>query len=299
MSKINGKIKPAGSVKGNINVGAGGGSNNYPDLNNKPQINGVELLGNKTSKELGINEPTKTSQLENDSGFVTVSEIIDDTTPDSDKTYSSEKVEAIIDALLPIDTASGAAATFTTNLERPPVSITVDNSATKVYQRAANLWDETWEVGTYNTNTGAKSSSSTRIRSKDFIPIPPNSTLRFSPIGNGVGLSFLFYDQDKNFKAGYYRANTAGGFTYTTQEDWHFLTISPADAYGITYDNNISIRLDDSFEYSAYNTNSNEYSISELESIQTFNGLNNIFADSGDVSVSFKDGIQHYIDKAY
>lgn len=45
----------------------GGGTTNYTLLTNKPQINGVELTGNKTSEQLGI--PTKTSQLQNDSGY--------------------------------------------------------------------------------------------------------------------------------------------------------------------------------------------------------------------------------------
>lgn len=44
---------------------------NYNDLQNKPSINGVELVGNKTSEDLNINIPTKTSDLENDSGYIT------------------------------------------------------------------------------------------------------------------------------------------------------------------------------------------------------------------------------------
>ena len=56
-------------LEGEIAVG-GGGTTNYEDLNNLPQINGVELKGNKTTEELGINIPTKTSDLNNDSGYV-------------------------------------------------------------------------------------------------------------------------------------------------------------------------------------------------------------------------------------
>lgn len=36
------------------NGGGGGGTTNYNALNNKPQINGVTLQGNKTTQELGI-----------------------------------------------------------------------------------------------------------------------------------------------------------------------------------------------------------------------------------------------------
>lgn len=44
--------------------GGGGtsGTSNYPDLANKPQINGVELVGNKTSEDLGI-EPGVTEEV--------------------------------------------------------------------------------------------------------------------------------------------------------------------------------------------------------------------------------------------
>lgn len=76
-----------------------GGTTNYNELSGKPKINGVELIGNKTTKDLGIEAgkevhigtdeptgeeliwidpseeadviPTKTSELENDSGFIT------------------------------------------------------------------------------------------------------------------------------------------------------------------------------------------------------------------------------------
>ena len=37
--------------------GGGGGTSNYNDLSNKPQINGVTLTGNKTSSDLGLNIP--------------------------------------------------------------------------------------------------------------------------------------------------------------------------------------------------------------------------------------------------
>ena len=52
---------------------------NYEELENKPKINGVELVGNKTAHDLqlpNMNDiPTKTSDLTNNSGFITASDV--------------------------------------------------------------------------------------------------------------------------------------------------------------------------------------------------------------------------------
>ena len=55
--------------EGNLEISGGGGTTDYNQLTNKPQINSVELSGNKSLEDLGI--PTKTSELTNDSGFLT------------------------------------------------------------------------------------------------------------------------------------------------------------------------------------------------------------------------------------
>lgn len=64
---------------------------NYPDIINKPKINNVELVGNKSLNDLGIQPegnyalesdiPTKTSDLTNDSGFITGYTETDPTVP--------------------------------------------------------------------------------------------------------------------------------------------------------------------------------------------------------------------------
>lgn len=46
----------------------GGGTHNYEALANKPSINNVTLVGDKSLSDLGV--PTKTSELTNDSGFI-------------------------------------------------------------------------------------------------------------------------------------------------------------------------------------------------------------------------------------
>lgn len=92
-------IEQVGNVMTISSTGGGGGSTNYNDLSNKPSINNVTLQGNKSLTDLGIqpsgnyvtpsdlssvatsgsyndltNKPTipsKTSDLTNDSGFIT------------------------------------------------------------------------------------------------------------------------------------------------------------------------------------------------------------------------------------
>lgn len=45
-------------------TGGGSGTLNYNDLYNKPQINGVELAGNKSSSQLGLLDPAALTPLQ-------------------------------------------------------------------------------------------------------------------------------------------------------------------------------------------------------------------------------------------
>lgn len=55
---------------GNISISGGSGTSDYNALENRPQINGVTLTGDKSTSDLGITIPTATSDLTNDSNFV-------------------------------------------------------------------------------------------------------------------------------------------------------------------------------------------------------------------------------------
>lgn len=52
--------------------GSTGGTYDYDELVNHPKINGVELVGDKSNEDLGINIPTKISDLEDDGYLITV-----------------------------------------------------------------------------------------------------------------------------------------------------------------------------------------------------------------------------------
>ena len=71
--------------------GTGGGTTDYEELDNKPKINGVELVGNKTTNDLGIKIPTKLSELTNDKGYIDNSALTD--------YYTKTEVDDIINEL--------------------------------------------------------------------------------------------------------------------------------------------------------------------------------------------------------
>lgn len=77
--------------------GGGGGTSDYQDLSNKPKINNVILTGNKTTEELGL--PTKTSDLTNDSGFITsaVNDLLN--YYKKTETYTKEEVNTLLSNL--------------------------------------------------------------------------------------------------------------------------------------------------------------------------------------------------------
>ncbi len=59
-----------------ISQGGGRGTRDYDQLENKPTIGGVTVEGDKTLTQYGLPAiPSKTSQLTNDSGFITLSDI--------------------------------------------------------------------------------------------------------------------------------------------------------------------------------------------------------------------------------
>ena len=79
-------------------TGGGGGTSDYLQLFNKPKINGVELVNNTTTEDLGIVVPQRTSEIVNDSNFITNE--TDPTVPAWAKeptkpTYTAEEVGAL------------------------------------------------------------------------------------------------------------------------------------------------------------------------------------------------------------
>lgn len=82
-------------------LGEGAGTYEYPELNNKPKINGVTLVGDISSANLGI----KTSDLENDSGYISEADIptaTSDLVNDSGFVNSTQ-VQSVVSDAIPSD----------------------------------------------------------------------------------------------------------------------------------------------------------------------------------------------------
>lgn len=161
-----------------------------------------------------------------------------------------------------------------------------------------NQWDEEWEVGTIG-NTGQNYTSDDRIRSKNYIPVFPNTTY-YLTIGDGSYYMYLWgYDADKNYVGRVPDSQLQRG-TVTIPSWCNYLRFAVHPNYGTTYKNDICINLSWSGyrngEYEPYEKHS--YPLDDslvLRGIPKLDSSNNLYFD-GDVyeadgSVERKYGI--------
>ena len=267
--------------------------------------------------------PTKTSQLTNDSGFVT----IDDSITVNDKTWSSEKINEELINILPTGTASGSIANFDTELNLP-LEIEADisddvNGVTNlnIIKRGINLWDEVTELGTIDATTGENTPSNTAYRTKNFIPVKPN--MQIYVVKPLVNLGFRFYGKNKNYLSSLV---VYVNYNITIPNDCYYVRFHNTSTP--TYNNDISINYPNTeHDYHAYNNSSDINNINlggtyynggtltidkdghrtltadgqtvtlpDGEPINALVGVNNVYCDTGDITVQYKDTVQHYID---
>ena len=101
-----------------------------------------------------------------------------------------------------------------------------------------NKWDEEWEVGSIDPNTGKNLSASDRIRSNGYIPVLPNTVY-----GHNVGMYVYQYDANKNFLSP--RSEWKLAYTLTTSPETRYIRFISYSTYGTTYKNDICINLSD------------------------------------------------------
>ena len=140
MDSLKGTLTPMKVLSGRLNGGIAYGTFNYNELENKPSVNGRELVGN-----VNIPIPTKTSDLTNDSGFITSANV---PTKTSDLTNDSG---FITDADIPTKTSeltndSG----FITSADIP----TIPTNTSQLNNDSGFLTMNTTPVRSVNSQTG-------------------------------------------------------------------------------------------------------------------------------------------------
>lgn len=120
----------------------------------------------------------------------------------------------------------------------PGKLVNADGRYLKCWQ-GRNLWDEEWELGSINQSNGQNESSSTVIRSKNYIPVIPLTNYYFY-VGY-TSLTYLYisyYDRDHNhIKTDL--SNTNYGFDVPA--NCFFIRFRTLAVYGTTYRNDITI----------------------------------------------------------
>ena len=139
-----------------------------------------------------------------------------------------------------------------------------------------NQWDEEWEVGSIDPNTGGNKVANNTIRSKNYIRVIPNTTYYI----HANNMLVFFYDADKNLITYRYKTNT----TDTTPVNCYYIRFNMDVPYGTTYNHDICINLhwdgERDGEYEPYELHS--YPLDDsltLRGIQKLDANNNLYYD--------------------
>lgn len=111
-----------------------------------------------------------------------------------------------------------------------------DIAPTSVESVGFNIWDEEWELGGIDTNTGLNETDNNRIRSKNYIPVLPNSTYYYKLNGQ-----IFFYDENQT-SIGAYNVGvfSIDNTTFTTPSNAKYVRFR---VLGVTYNNDICINI--------------------------------------------------------
>jgi hypothetical protein len=166
----------------------------------------------------------------------------------SNAAASAERAEtaaASVSAIqLPVDTASGAIASFPDGADGVPVeALTVAlepvqdlNGQSSPYPSGGQMWNEQWEEGIYDSTTGEKVTNSNNIRSVGKFSVNAQTTY-YAYIGaSGKRLKVCYYASDESFISWEAKAKQ----TFTTPANCAYVAFSTLDSYGTTYLNDIS-----------------------------------------------------------
>ena len=100
-----------------------------------------------------------------------------------------------------------------------------------------NQWDEQWEIGRINEATGEAEPKDNSIRSKNYIPVIPN-TKYYVRRGSSASEYFVFYDREYK-----YIGNKYVGDNFTTPANCAYVKFRLGSAYGTAYKGDICINI--------------------------------------------------------
>jgi len=103
-----------------------------------------------------------------------------------------------------------------------------------------NQWDEEWEIGTINNDTGVPVVTNSCIRSKNFIPVLPNMTYFLHIPVQGLVYE---YDENKNYIGFKLGGSVLTAYSFITTAETRYLKFRTAPNYGTTYNHDICINL--------------------------------------------------------
>ena len=110
-----------------------------------------------------------------------------------------------------------------------------------VTRTGVNIWDEEWEAGSIDNSTGQNINLGTdRIRSKNYIPVKPNTSYCFVAMNTSIAQFLYFYDTNKGFLS--IDGNvTRPSYVFTTPANCYYIRFRTGNNYGTTYNHDISI----------------------------------------------------------
>ena len=176
----------------------------------------------------------------------------------------------------------------------------ISNKTEQVKAVGFNQWDEEWESGSIDNSTGAKISSTTIIRSKNYIPVFAQTIyyLWYTANGSNADIKVFYYDANKNFISS--PAFMQAGTTFTPPAECAFILFKRANT--TTYNHDICINLSDASRNGQYEPYEKHTLTLGLNSFDVKDGEGNVTTVQGLKSAgSVKDEIdlvrQKYINR--
>ena len=219
-------------------------------------------------------------------------------------TYSKSEIDSLIDNIFPTLTASGAIASFKTALNKPLVSVTADPLATTITRCGGNLARPDYSGGASATSSGVTFTNTNGVVNVSAETATGDAYYNFYANSDGDRLVI---------KAGTYTVSCAETTTactisfrvigvdlYVLNNNTHSVTFTATTdtemfAYIRVASGASNINLDMHFQmnsgssalpYEAYTAET--VPVADATDITTLSGVNNVFADSGDVTVQYK-----------